>query len=72
MKGWRKEFESQLKDNFPGMSVKWHGNAPTLVIPDNLVGIKDTIVCFAELLGRECGVVLQFGGGLTTGAADKG
>ena len=62
MKGWRKEFESQLKDNYPTVSVSWNGNAPTLVIPDNLGGVKDEIVFFAELLGRECGVVLQFGG----------
>lgn len=65
MKGWRKEFESQFKDNYPTVSITWNGNAPTLVIPDNLVSVKDEIVFFAELLGRECGVVLQFGGSLT-------
>lgn len=66
MKGWRKEFESQLKDNFPGVSVSWNGNAPTLHIPDNLNDVKNDIVLFAKLLGRECGVVLQFGGSPTT------
>lgn len=57
---WKKEIETQLAEQFPGVGVKWDGDNPTLVIPDVMIEQSETIVEFASALFTEMGGEVEF------------
>lgn len=60
MAKWKKLFEDGIGREFPGVSVKWNGENPTLVVPDNRKRQKRAIVAFSVVLAEELGVVIKF------------
>ena len=57
---WKKEYETQLADQYPGTAIKWDGDNPTLVIPDELIAQMKAIVNFATDLWRDMGGEVKF------------
>lgn len=56
----KKEFEIHLADQYPGTMIKWDGDNPTLVIPDELIAQSEAIVDFATSLFSEMGGEVEF------------
>lgn len=57
---WKKEYETQLAEKYPGTAIKWDGDNPTLVIPDELIAQSEAIVGFATILFSEMGGEVEF------------
>jgi hypothetical protein len=48
----KQHIEMMMSHYYPGVTIRWNGNNPTLVIPDNLVSKKDEIIQTAEACWR--------------------
>ena len=57
---WKKQIETQLAEQFAGTTIKWNGDNPTLVVPDELIAQSETIVGFATILFSEMGGEVKF------------
>jgi hypothetical protein len=55
MNNWKPLLEESLANKYPGTTVKWNGNDPTLVIPDDLNDKAPEIVEFATDLWTSWG-----------------
>jgi len=50
----------KLNKRFSGVKIKWHGDDPTLVLPDDLENKQKEIIKFTELLGNSFGNIFEF------------
>jgi hypothetical protein len=49
-----------LKDKYPGSKIKWQGNDPTLIIPDNLEKKQKQIIRFITSILLSLGIAVEF------------
>jgi hypothetical protein len=58
MNNWKSLLEQALAEQYPGVYIKWNGDDPTLVIPDELENKALEIVeCVTALWSAEGGEV---------------
>jgi hypothetical protein len=50
MSNWKKELEQIVSAEYPGTTIKWNGDDPTLVIPDELENKAIEIVEYVTAL----------------------
>jgi hypothetical protein len=53
-KKWKALLETALAAEYPGTTIKWDGDDPTLVVPDELESKVHEIVEYATAVVRRC------------------
>jgi len=56
----KKEFEKIISDEYPGVSIEWHRDNPTLVIPDRLESESEKIVKYFSAVWSNAGGEVKF------------
>lgn len=60
MSGWKPLLEKALAKEYPGAKIKWSGDDPTLVIPDELTAKAPEIVEYVTDLWQSWGGEVKF------------
>lgn len=60
MKNWKRLLEKALAKEYPGTTIKWNGDDPTLVVPDELESKANEIVEFTTALWEAWGGEVKF------------
>jgi hypothetical protein len=59
-KNWKSEIQKAVAGEYPGVSIKWSGDDPTLVIPDELENKASEIVEYVTALWMFWGGEVKF------------
>ena len=59
-KKWKSQIEKAVADEYPGTTIKWDGDNPTLVVPDELESKANEIVKFVTAVWSALGGEVKF------------
>lgn len=60
MKSWKEVVEDSLAEAYKGVTIKWNGDDPTLVIPNELIHKQAEIVEYTEAIWFAYGGEVEF------------
>lgn len=59
-KKWKCQIENAVASKYPGTTIKWNGDDPTLVIPDELENKANEIVEYTTTIWASFGGEVKF------------
>jgi hypothetical protein len=59
-KKWKSQIEAAVADEYPGTTIKWDGDNPTLVVPDELESKANEIVEYVTAVWSAWGGEVKF------------
>lgn len=59
-KKWKSRIENAIADEYPGTTIKWDGDNPTLVVPDEFESRANEIVEYVTAVWSSLGGEVKF------------